>query len=425
MKRIACYLSFIAWVLIAICLTSYALPETGAQPLNFGTNAAINLRIFDQVWTKINENYFDPTFNGVDWLKMRKIYRPQAEQAKNIDALLTVIKQMMAVLKTSHLEVRAVPTVKEKEFEQKMGSYKKGEIGKFGNGLGWMVSEGQYVITGVNPGSPAERAGVKPGWILTAVNDEPPSFDKALELAWRNEGKPAAYRFRDQQDAEVNLSFGLEWYAAAPDLPIARRMLDANIGYLGIHSFAPGVGNWVKKAMIDFQQTKAKTLIIDLRGNGGGLITETTNCLSYFFKEDVGFGTFVERKGRSNEIKIKGLGQNAFAGEVVVLTEFTGSAAEMFCAAIREYGRGKIIGVKTLGKVLASRRFYLPNNIELLVAVRDYRTPKGARLEGSGIVPDVEIGGWTIEDIRTGRDRVLEKARELLSKQEIDRTQTL
>jgi carboxyl-terminal processing protease len=189
------------------------------------------------------------------------------------------------------------------------------------------------------------------------------------------------------------------------------------IAYIKIQEFIPGIGDWVNKAMGIYQAAKIKSVIVDLRDNSGGLLTETKKSLSPFFKQDTGLGTSVNRKSTSKKEIIRGQGQKAFTGNVVILAdEGTISAGEIYCSVIRENGRGQIIGRKTAGKVLYSNKFQLSKNVMLLVATHDYRTSKGARLESTGMMPDIEISRTTIEDIRADRDRILEKAMEIVGK---------
>jgi carboxyl-terminal processing protease len=420
MKRTEFSLSLLVWLLLAIWQPAYPFSQSTVEALNPRTDSVIKLRIFDQAWSKIDKHFFDAKFNGVDWTKMKYVYRPQAEQAKNRDDLLSVIRQMMGELKTSHLRIWANPKINNKEFRKEIEpiigrQLKKGEVWTFGSGFEDRVIEGQLVITRVFPGSPAERAGVKTGWILTALNHKPLSVDKPVKPESGNGGRTDTYSFHDHKNTETTLSFPFEWFAVAPQSKVDGRILEGNICYIKIDEFDSGIGNWVKQAMIIFKS--AKGVVIDLRGNKGGFVKEVKRSLSPFFREDAEYGTYINRKGRAKAMTVKGQGQNAFSGEVIILAdEFTISGGETFCAVIRENGRGRIIGMKTNGYVLfAHPPFHLSNGVELLVPNQDYRTPKGARIEGGGIAPDIEISPTT-EDIRTGRDHALGKAIEVLTR---------
>ncbi len=407
---------FLSLLLIAAFYSRPSFSQGIGPKNNPEAIAKINLKIFDQAWAKVNDHYFDPIFNGVNWAKMKEIYRPQAKQAQNIDALLDVINRMLAELKTSHLSVSSIPVRDNKELKRKLGKPVKQNVDVYlTGGLHAVLIEGKSVVVAVDPGSPAHQAGVKRGWIWTDFNNETIGIDKFPKLSGVAEGKSDSYSFRDDSNEEVNLSFAPKIQITTQRPNVDVKIMEGNIAYIKIHKFSPGIGDWVKKAMGIYQAAKIKSVIVDLRGSLGGLIEETKRSLSPFFKQDAGFGTFVDRKNASKREIIRGQGKKAFTGDVVILAdEGTGSASEMYCSVIKENGRGRIIGRKTAGAVLNSNEFQLSKNITLLVATRDYRTSKGARLEGSGIMPDIEISRTTIEDIRAGRDRILEKALEIL-----------
>jgi carboxyl-terminal processing protease len=362
------------------------------------------------------EYYFEPTFNGVNWAKLKEIYRPQAKQAQNIDTLLDVINRMLAELKTSHLSVSSTTVRRYKNLERKLGKpIKPNEDAVLWGGLVCAFIDGKCVVVAVDPYSPAEQAGVKRGWIWTAFNNEPVG-DKFPALNGLTEDKADYYSFLDHKDEIINLSYAPKLKIAAQRPNADGKILEGNIAYIKIHKFSPGIGDWVKKAMGIYQAAKIKSVIVDLRGSLGGMIEETKKSLSPFFKQNTELGEFVDRKSTSKREIIGGQGKKAFTGDVVVLAdEETYSASEMYCSVIKENGRGQIIGRKTAGEVLNSHEFQLSNNITLLVATRDYRTIKGTRIEGSGIMPDIEISRTTIEDIRAGRDRILEKAMKILT----------
>lgn len=402
-----CFLSLLFFLQAGLFAPIFVNAQQNSAPLiKSETTTAVNLKIFDELWTKVNEKYFDPKFNGVDWVKMKEIYRPKAEKAESKEALLTILRQMLGELKTSHLAVWFA--VSEKRLERTIGENFDGKREWLRLDAGFMTKqiEGRQIVTNVENGSSAKAAGVQMGWALIAVNNQPVS-NEWIRFIESRKGQKIDYRFRDEKDEERNLSLTTDFIIVK--YARVNRLLEGNVGYLKFDTFQTrGIGDWVRQEIAKFKQSK--TVIVDLRGNGGGLISEAKSCLSPFFAQDVEFGTFVERSGKFKEQKIKGRGDDAFTGKVIVLVdEYTGSASEMFSAVMQENGRGQIVGTRTRGKVLNSLQFDLSDKVELLVAFRDYLSPKGLRLEGIGIKPDFEVE-LTFEDIRTGRDRVLEQA---------------
>ncbi|HEX3101941.1 MAG TPA: S41 family peptidase, partial [Pyrinomonadaceae bacterium] len=101
-------------------------------------------------------------------------------------------------------------------------------------------------------------------------------------------------------------------------------------------------------------------------------------------------------------------------GKIAVLVDDESySGAEIFAQVIQESGRGKIVGTHTKGQVLNSMEFGLPGDFRTSIAFRDYRSPKGQRIEGKGVKPDVEVP-VTIGDIARSHDAALEKALETI-----------
>src|SRR5262249_18139132 len=178
--------------------------------------------------------------------------------------------------------------------------------------------------------------------------------------------------------------------------------------YLHSDEFSPGTDDWLRDQV--FRNHNAPAIIADLRGNPGGLNSVLRKCLEPFFSDPATFGEFRERNGKEPPLKVSGKGKDAFGGKVVILIDgMTASAAEMFAAAIQESGRGMLIGRQSSGQVLKSVYVGLSNGFKLQVPIQDYRTAKGVRLEGRGVIPD-RLVRYTLKDFLENRDPDLEDA---------------
>jgi carboxyl-terminal processing protease len=167
---------------------------------------------------------------------------------------------------------------------------------------------------------------------------------------------------------------------------------------------------------------RARGLVIDLRDNGGGDSEAMTDVASIFLSPRTRLGRFTDRTGRvvvepqtRTAMVLAAEAIARFDGSLVILTsERTASAAEIFVASIKAARRATLIGTGTCGCVLAIRRRHLlPDGGELDISEMDYRTNDGTRLEGRGVAPD-EVVPLDLGDIRTGRDRAIERAIERL-----------
>lgn len=371
------------------------------------TNPVQNLLVFDSLWDKVNTRYFDPDFNGVDWAKMREIYRPQAEKAADKTELLAILKQMLRQLKTSHLDVWQ--TVKKSTIEKKMLTDfdERDDILQLRYGFSLKIIEGKPTITEIAPNSSAEREKVQIGWKLIKADGKNVT-DSNFNFGEIYEGKQIDLVFEDIEKKQHTAKLSANW-AIFKKVRVAR-FIENNIGYLKFEEFENEMSKWLEK---ELQKLKtANGIVIDLRENHGGYLEEVKKCLALFFNQDIEFGTFIERNGKAKSPKIKAKRGKGFNGKIVVLVDDESfSGAEIFARLIQENSRGLIIGKQTKGLVLNSIEFGLPADFRVSIAFRDYISPKGYRIEGTGVKPDIEIP-VTVADLLNSRDRVLEKALE-------------
>lgn len=371
---------------------------------------ADKIKVFNNLWETVNRLYFDPTFNGTNWAKLREIYLPQAIAAEDKIELVRVLNKMLGEIKTSHLfasfEVGISGKTLEKFFGKKI-NYSQNDVG-FDYGLSTVKFGEQSIVTRVESGSSADEAGIKPGWVVKSFTAAPQSKMGGDFLIHT---ETANYVFLTENGEEKKMvlakSFFLKPRAAAERIS---RIIDGNVLYLKFNSFDNGTGKWVKGKITD--NSSAKAVIIDLRGNGGGWIDEVQETLSIFFPAKTLIGTFTERD--LDEKTFRAGSDDFYKGQVIVLIDGNSvSGAEISAAAFQQSGRGKIIGQKSAGEVLNGITKNLSNGLKLYVAIRDYKTAKGVRLEGNGVAPDVEVP-LTVEDFRKKHDAALERALEIL-----------
>jgi carboxyl-terminal processing protease len=317
---------------------------------------------------------------------------------------------MLGELKTSHLRVDHEIRMSGKTLKNLFGdniNYKQNDI-IFDYGYSTAKFGKLDVVTNVD--SPAAaQAGLKPGWVIKSCDTQPLTKKVGDSLFFT---ETSACVFLDESNRERALTLSPSWYLK-PRAATQRvsKVLDGNVLYLKFNSFSDKeVGKWIKNE-VD-KNLSAKAVIVDLRGNHGGLITELKETLSPFFPAQSVSGKFIERD--SDEKTFKFGSDNYYKGKVIVLIngEST-SAAEIFASIVQESGRGQIVGQKSGGKVLNGITKGLSNDLKLYVAIRDYKTAKGFRLEDRGVTPDVEIP-FSIEHFQKQTDVALAKALEIL-----------
>lgn len=202
---------------------------------------------------------------------------------------------------------------------------------------------------------------------------------------------------------------------------------ESNVAMLRVWTFSAGYGRTNIERLMQ-EASSADLLLLDLRGNGGGLTTNIQHLLSLMMPPDTVIGTFVSRRlaqqyreasGRAEDdvvaiaewtdrrFRTRRLSQKPFEGAIAVLiNRGSGSASEITAQALREQRGARIVGTRSAGAVLASVYTRLPHGFELQYPVTDYVSAKGVRLEGNPVEPDVVVAA-----IRTPEsDPVVERA---------------
>lgn len=167
------------------------------------------------------------------------------------------------------------------------------------------------------------------------------------------------------------------------------KMLDDKIGYLAISEFTGLTSEQFQKAYQSLQDQGMERLIIDLRGNPGGLVTAVCDTLRQILPE--GLIVYTEDKnGKREEYTCDGDTPISIP-LVVLVNENTASAAEIFTGAVKDYGIGTIVGTTTFGKGIVQNTFQLSDGSVVKLTIAHYYTPLGNDIHKVGITPDVEV----------------------------------
>ena len=283
------------------------------------------------------------------------------------------------------------------------------------------VKQGLRVVT-VYPKSPAEEAGIEVGDVVVAADGH--------TLSGRSE-QAATALIKGREGTTVRLALRREGRAIAKrvkratiSIPVVESKL-ANAGgkrvaYIALSTFGPSTAHEEMAAAIRKQRRRgAKGIVLDLRGNGGGLVSEAQLIASMFLKG----GPIVTTRGRSVKSRTLSATGPVLAGSlptVVLVDGGTASAAEIVAGALQDRKRAKIVGVKTFGKGVFQEIMPLDNGGALDITVGQYFLPSGRNLggagvkQGSGIKPDVAAR----DDPDTSKpDEALQQALDALSQE--------
>jgi C-terminal peptidase prc len=366
--------------------------------------------------------------NGVDWQAMHDLYAPRVAAVKDARSYYLRLNEMLFELGVSHIGL--LPPGAADELDP---------ITFLTGSLGFDVRfiEEQVVVTMVQTDSPAESAGLKPGYVIKTVDGltatellqeglpRPPLNDRdrrgMIAEAIRAElyGEPGqqatiSYVDNDDQAGEVTLTFAPrpgKKTEITPDLPPAHVEFSAyrltpEIGYLSFSGFLQGVDDDASAAIDELMDTQA--LIFDLRGNPGGVFPVRKAIAEKLVGERVLFWQYQQRD-QLETVYLEAM-SGAYQGKVVILIdELSTSSSEEFAGGLQAIGRATIVGGGSPGRVLTMDIAPLENGAILVYPFGQSQTSNGYILENNGVVPDIAVEPDRASLI-AGRDVQLEAA---------------
>ena len=409
----------------ALLLLGSAVPAAAAED---STAHLLDVQSFDHVWRTIHEKHWDPRPGGQDWEALREELRPRVERAATREEARAVMEDLLERLGQSHFDI-----IPGSAYDDLASDEGEGTIG-----IDVRVIDGRALVTSVDAGSTAERAGVHPGWIVDRVGGERMgerierlraqfASDRYGELALTaavrarlsgDVGEELSMTFLDARGRRVRRRLALEAPPGTPAkvglLPpihvrFEQRMIHDDTGYIRFNMFVdPGsVMPAYNDAMAGFRE--AAGVVLDLRGNPGGIVGMAMGMAGWF----VGGGD--QRLGtmymRGNELRVAVFSRpHPFEGRVAVLVDgLSASCSEILAGGLQDLGRARVFGSRTLGAALPSVIEELPNGDRFQYAIAHYVSRDGQPLEGTGVVPDVEAAP-TREALLAGGDPALDAA---------------
>ena len=273
--------------------------------------------------------------------------------------------------------------------ESESTSFENAVEGQY-SGIGvWLRSDesGLVGIAGIVPTSPAEFANLQEGDLIQSVDGET-TQDKSLDtVAKLLSGKPNTTAILSVNRSEEILTFSVKRTELRSN-PVQLKKLKNEIVLISISEFTRGTARSMRSALAA-SGAERSGVILDLRGNPGGLLVEATDVAGAFLNG----GTVVEffMPGKSPEI-FNAIGDGDSKTPLVVLIDRgTASAAEIVAAALQDRNRAVIVGERTFGKAAVQDLSELSNGAAIELTIGYYLTPNGKRLEGQGLDPDILV----------------------------------
>lgn len=360
-----------------------------------------NLGATNKCRVTIKNNQFEPVIEAYETLKN--------DYYKNIDDNILIngmINGMMEATDDKHTMF-----FDEKETEDFLteinGSY-------YGIGAQIYQTDDEYVtISKVFKDSPAQKAGLQIGDKFVSIDGESMKGKTPSEVSSilrSSEAKKATLVIK-RGDEEKTIEVEKETVIIDS---VSSEKLDNNIGYIEINSFSALTDNQFTDALNSLEKEGIKSLIIDLRGNGGGYLSTVTNIISRFVDSKT---VIYQIKTKKETTSYKALNNSTLNYKVVILVdESSASASEIMCSALQEQYGAILVGKTTYGKGTVQEMKQLSNKTMFKYTTEEWLTSKGNSIEGVGVKPDYEVDlsdEFSSNPIREN-DNQLQKAIELL-----------
>lgn len=363
----------ITTLILLTSIASYGKPKENIDKHYF--SVAENLSVFNSLFKQLNLHY-------VDSIPVTDIMQ------KGINGMLNALDPYTVYIPTNE--------------EENFNLMTKGEYA----GIGTVISKrGKYITANeVYKNMPADKAGIKIGYVLTKVDDTSlldVSTSKASEL------------LRGTPGTKLTLTYQTDTLSAPQTVEIVREhiyinpiryygMLNDSIGYIFLSNFTQNCADEVKKALLDLRGQGMQQLILDLRNNPGGYLSDAVDICNFFLKKNE---VIVTTKGKNDQIlSVYKTAQEPIALKlplIVLVNDGSASASEIVSGALQDTDRAVIIGERTYGKGLVQTTYPVAFDGQLKVTIAKYYIPSGRCIQAIKYSPDPKQSPSYIPDSLT------------------------
>jgi carboxyl-terminal processing protease len=414
--------------LLVLCVVSVSVQAQLTQE-----QKQLNTASFEKVWTTIRDKHWETRPGGLDWQAIHDEFRPKIDKADSMDQARAVMREMLGRLHQTHFAIFPSAVYDDVDLE---------DGGEASPGIDIRVLDGIAVVTRVDPNSPADYAGVKPGWMVVSVEGKPLApaiqmlsadpqiheitLERAVlsRLSGHTGGKlHVVFLDGDGRNRPLELELveprgNVSKFGNLPPMHVwmESKRLAPNVGYVGFNMFLDLV-----HVMAGFSDAvnsclNCNGLIIDLRGNPGGIGGMAMGMAGFLVdKQDLKLGTMYMR---DTSIKfVINPRPEVFKGPVAILMDgSSASTSEIFAGGLKDLGRVRIFGTRSAAAALPSIIEKLPNGDGFQYAIANYVSEGGQALEANGVTPDVEVK-LTRKALLAGHDPVVDAAVDWIKKQ--------
>ena len=395
------------------------LPAPGSTPID----PALALSTFDAAWQHVADSDYDFSQTGVDWPAVREALRPQAQQVQTRAELLALVQTLLDRIGESHFTVIPEAAMQFRD----TNDTREGAPGT--TGITVRLVEGRALVTAVADGSSAAEAGLRPGWHVASVGGQ--VVDTAVAAAEQSTTDAARRRALITLEAQLQHRFASQPIGTALELQVvdadgrtraltlegrpapgrtvnapmlppmqldfshARHALPSGdcVGEIAFSVWVVDVNALLADAMSELDQCRG--VVLDLRGNPGGIMAVMMSVAGFFVEQPTTLGTLRTRdatlhfRAQPRRVTSEGVLVEPMKGPVAILVDSQSmSTSEMFASGMQAVGRARVFGSPSPGMALPSRTVALPSGDVLMHAFAEYTDPHGRRIEGDGVLPD-------------------------------------
>ena len=358
-------------------------------------------KLFDNTWKIIRDNYYDAELNTQAWARWKEHYRGKIRTDEDAKV---AIDTMLASLNDPYSKY-----MNRAEYAEQNSSITSKITGI---GVNISTKSGKIYIVNVVDGTPAQFANLLPDDIIVAVDDKDVNGLAPSDIAGL---------VRGPENTFVNITIlrnneKLTKRVMRKEIKIKTvksSVIDKSIGYIRITSF---IGSTTPNEFLEALEKTKDTdgLILDLRGNTGGLLPNAIFIANLFISQG-NIVSIVGRNGYKYDIQAQDTKFYITKPTVVLVDGSSASASEILSGALKDYNKAKLLGTKTFGKGMVQKIIPLPNETGLNLTIAKYLTPKGTDINKKGIEPDIKVE-FSLQDVKNNNDAQLQTAKNILSK---------
>ena len=356
-------------------------------------------KLFEKTWKEIDSGFYDSTLNSQDWKYWKKHYKGKI---KTDEDAKVAIDTMIASLDDDYSKY-----LNKKEYQEQTSSI---ESKISGIGVNIMNDSGKIIVFSVLDNTPAKEAGIKANDVINKVDDKSVSGMNISEVASLVRGKEGTVVKLEL----IRKHRKIIKYVKRKSIKIesVKSSVKKDIGYIQISSF---IGTSTSTEFLSaLEKTKdSKGLILDLRGNTGGLLANAVFIANMFLDKGT-IVNIVSRDGKVENIKAQNTTAVIDKPVVILVDGASASASEILSGALKDHHKAVLVGTRTFGKGMVQRIIPLPNSTGLNLTIAKYLTPNGSDINKKGITPDYVVN-YTEKDVISHKDPQREKAEKILT----------